>query len=59
MNNKEQTNMQSIISLAKFLVDAWRGSKCPESVDPYYCCAKCKCKELCATIEELSKVVGK
>mgnify|MGYP004688993453 CR=1 FL=1 len=59
MNNKEQPTMQTIISLVKFLVDAWRGSKCPESVEPAYCCAKCKCKELCANIEELAKVVEK
>ena len=59
MNNNEQPAMQRIVSLVKFLVDAWRGSKCPESVEPYYCCAKCEYKELCANIEELSKLVHK
>lgn len=59
MNNKEQPNMQSIISLVKFLVDAWRGSKCSESAEPVYCCAKCKYKEICAKIEELAKAVNK
>lgn len=59
MNNKEQPNMQSVTSLVKFLIDTWRGSKCPESAEPYYCCTKCECKELCANIEELAKVVNK
>lgn len=59
MDNKKQPDMQSIISLVKFLVDAWRGSKCTESAEPAYCCAKCKYKEICAKIEELAKVVNK
>lgn len=58
MNNKEQPNMQSIISLVKFLVDAWRESKCPGYLLPADCC-DCKYKELCAKIEELAKVVNK
>lgn len=59
MNNKEQPNMQSITALTKFLIDSWRTSKCPYSAEPAYCCAKCEYKELCAKIDELSKVVNK
>ena len=59
MINKEQPTMQVLIALTKFLVDTWRGSKCPYSAEPAYCCAKCKYKELCAKIEELAKVVNK
>ena len=59
MNNKEQPSMQSITSLVKFLVDAWRGSKCPESAGPDFCRAKCKYNALCRNIEELAKVVVK
>ena len=59
MNNKEQPNMLSVKALAKFLIDTWRGSKCPESAEPAYCCATCKYKEICAKIEELAKVVDK
>ena len=58
MNNKEQVNMQSIIPLVKFLVDAWRRSTCPESSETH-CCAKCKYNELCAKIDGLAKVVDK
>ena len=59
MNNKELPTMQTVTALAKFLIDAWRGSKCPYSAEPAYCCAKCKYKELCETIDELAKVVNK
>lgn len=59
MNNKDSPTMQSIMSLAKFLIDLWRISKCPYSAEPAYCCAKCEYNELCAKIEELSKVVNK
>ena len=59
MNNKEQPSMQAVTALSKFLIDTWRGSKCPYSAEPAYCCAKCKYKELCETIEELAKVVIK
>lgn len=63
MNNKEQPSMQSITSLVKFLVDAWRGSKCPYpgvTVDaPTFTCTKCKYNVLCSKIDELARVVGK
>lgn len=58
MKNKEQPSMQSITSLAKFLVDVWRESKCPGYLFSADCC-DCKYKELCANIEELAKVVNK
>lgn len=58
MNNKEQPSMQSITSLVKFLVDAWRGSKCPGSLFSVDCC-DCKYNKLCAKIEELAKVIDK
>ena len=58
MNNKDQPNMQSITSLVKFLVDAWRGSKCPDNDSPYSCTV-CKYNAICRNIDELSKVVYK
>lgn len=58
MNNKEPISMQSIISLVKLLVDAWRGSKCPELLFSNDCC-DCKYNVLCSKIEDLAKVVGK
>ena len=59
MKNKELPTMQTVTALTKFLIDTWRESKCPYSAEPAYCCAKCKYKELCATIDELAKVVIK
>ena len=59
MNSKDQPNMKTITALAKFLIDTWRGSKCPYTDTPSYACAKCKYNELCAQIEELEKVVNK
>ena len=58
MNNKDQPNMKSITALAKFLIDAWHTSKCPDN-DVAYSCTVCKYNELCAKIEELEKVVKK
>lgn len=62
MNNKEQPSMQSISSLVKFLVYAWRRSKCPYpgvTVDaPTVTCTKCKYNVLCSKIDELARVVG-
>lgn len=58
MNNKEQPNMLSVIALAKFLIDAWRESKCPGYLLPSDCC-DCKYKKLCNKIDELAKVVNK
>lgn len=55
MINKEQPNMLSVTALAKFLIDAWHESKCPQVDD----CTKCKYNTLCARIEELEKVVSK
>lgn len=59
MNNKDMVSMQSIISLVKFLVDAWRGSKCPYTDEPAYACTKCKYNVICSKIDELAKVIGK
>lgn len=59
MNNKEQPDMQSITSLVKFLVDAWRGSKCSYTDEPAYACTKCKYNVICSKIDELAKVIGK
>lgn len=58
MNNKEQPTMQSVIALAKFLIDTWRESKCPGHLLPADC-IDCKYRKLCAKIDELSKVVNK
>lgn len=59
MNNKELPTMQTVTALSKFLIDVWRESRCPYTDTPSYACANCKYKELCAKIEELSKVVNK
>ena len=58
MNNKAQPNMKSITVLAKFLIDEWQISKCPDNDEPY-CCTECKYNELCAKIEDLEKVMNK
>ena len=58
MNNKEQPTMQSVTALTKFLIDTWRESKCPGCLLPADC-TDCKYKKLCATIDELAKVVGR
>lgn len=56
MNNKEQPSMQSITSLVKFLVYAWRRSKCPYpgvTVDaPTFTCTKCKYNVLARVVGE-------
>lgn len=60
MNNKDLPNMQTVTALTKFLIDLWRGSKCPHIDAPAYCyCVKCKYNALCSKLEELSKVVNK
>lgn len=59
MNNKEQPTMQTVTALAKFLIDTWRGSKCPYTDTPAYACTKCKYNVLCSKLEELAKVVNK
>lgn len=55
MNTKNQPNMLSITALAKFLVDAWRESKCTDSDK----CTKCKYNEFCEIVIDLSRVVNK
>lgn len=59
MNNKEQPSMQSITSLVKFLVYAWRRSKCPVEGGSLFECQKCKYNVLCSKIDELARVVEK
>lgn len=59
MTNKEQPNMQSITALTKFLIEAWRVSKCPDACEYIFECRNCKYNELCAKIEELGKVINK
>lgn len=49
MNNKESPTMETVTALTKFLIDTWRGTKCPDPRD----CNKCKYNELCAKIAEL------
>ena len=55
MNNKDLPNMQSVTVLAKFLIDTWRESKCPDSEN----CTKCKYNEFCEIVVDLSKAVNK
>lgn len=59
MTNKEQPDMISVTALTKFLIDTWRGSKCPYTDSPSYACTKCKYNILCSKIDELAKVVGR
>lgn len=59
MNNKDLPSMQTVISLTKFLIIAWRESKCPYTYTPPYVCAKCKYNDICDKIEELEKVINK
>ena len=59
MNNEERPTMGGIVAVTKYLVEIWRGSKCPYTDAPSYACAKCKYNELCAKLDELSKVVDK
>lgn len=59
MNNKEQPTMQTVTALSKFLIDTWRGSKCPYTDAPAYSCTKCEYNALCNKIDELAKVVNK
>ena len=55
MNSKDLPNMESITGLAKFLIDTWRESKCPD----FEKCTKCKYNEFCEIVVDLSKVVNK
>lgn len=59
MNNEERATMAGIVALTKYLVDIWRGSKCPDTHEYLFECKKCKYNELCAKLDELAKVVGK
>lgn len=58
MKTNEQPNMQSVTAITKILIDTWRESRCPGYLLPADC-TDCKYKKLCATIEELAKVVNK
>lgn len=51
--------MAGIVAVTKYLVDIWRGSKCPDTHEYLFECTKCKYNELCAKLDELAKVVGK
>lgn len=58
MNNKEQPNMQTILTLAKFLIDSWRDTKCPGILFPANCC-DCEYRYFCSNLDALEKVVDK
>lgn len=53
--NKERPTMASIEAVSKYLVEIFRVSECPGNSE----CNKCKYKELCEKLDELSKVVDK
>lgn len=53
MNKEERPTMSGIVAVTKYLVDIWRGSKCPDT----YECKKCKYNALCVKLDELSEVV--
>ena len=42
MNNEERATMGGIVAVTKYLVDIWRGSKCPYTDTPSYACTKCE-----------------
>ena len=59
--NKERPTMASIEAVSKYLVEIFLVSECPSKSE---CpdmseCNKCKYKELCEELYELSKVVDK
>lgn len=58
MKNKEQPNMQTIMTLAKFLIESWHDSKCPCILFPAVCC-ECEYRYFCSKLDELAKVVDK
>lgn len=57
MNKEERHTMSGIVAVTKYLVDIWRGSKCPDTHEYLFECKKCKYNELCAKLDELSEVV--
>lgn len=59
MNNEERPTMGDIVAVTKYLIDIWRGSKCPDERVYLFECQKCKYNELCAKLDELAKVVVK
>lgn len=59
MKNNDQPSMFVVKSLARFLVETWRESKCPYTDAPAYACTKCEYNVLCSKIDELAKVVGR
>lgn len=59
MNNEERVTMAGIVAVTKYLVDIWRGSKCPYTDAPSYACTKCEYNTLCSRLDELAKVVDK
>lgn len=58
MNNKAQPDMQTIMTLAKYLIDSWCDSKCPGILFPADCC-DCEYRYFCSKLDGLAKVVGK
>lgn len=59
MNNEERASMAGIVAVTKYLVDIWRGSKCPDTHEYLFECKKCKYNELCERLDELAKVMGR
>lgn len=57
MNKEERSTMPGIVAVTKYLVDIWRGSKCPDTYEYLFECKNCKYNELCAKLDELSEVV--
>lgn len=57
VNKEERHTMPGIVAVTKYLVDIWRGSKCPDTHEYLFECKKCKYNELCAKLDELSEVV--
>lgn len=42
MNKEERRTMPGIVAVTKYLVDIWRGSKCPDTHEYLFECKKCK-----------------
>lgn len=56
----ERLQMQELVQEIQMVIDEWCRSKCSDDEDDYlFKCKKCKYKELCLKLDELSKVIDR
>lgn len=55
----ERLQMQELVQEIQMVIDDWRRSKCPDEHDYLFKCKKCKYKELCSKLDELTKVIDR